>query len=168
MKKLIALLLCALVLSACGNTDEKTSDTGTVSSTVSETETAKGKYKKAITTDSAGATVSTTEYEYDSDGNVTREAVTYASGESEVTVYEYVSGRLQRKTLTTSGNSTTTSTVEYIYDGDRVTAVPSHTPMMTRADSAKWTTEHSRLFTVIHQAASSVRWCWQKTTQFLP
>ena len=60
MKKLIALLLCALVLSACGNTDEKTSDTGTVSSTVSETETAKGKYKKAITTDSAGATVSTT------------------------------------------------------------------------------------------------------------
>ena len=105
MKKLIALLLCALVLSACGNTDEKTSDTGTVSSTVSETKTAKGKYKKAITTDSAGATVSTTEYEYDSDGNVSREAVTYASGESEVTVYEYVSGRLQRKTLTTSGNS---------------------------------------------------------------
>ena len=43
MKKLIALLLCALVLSACGNADEKTSDTGTVSSTVSETETAKGK-----------------------------------------------------------------------------------------------------------------------------
>ena len=41
MKKLIALLLCALVLSACGNTDEKTSDTDTVSSTVSETETAK-------------------------------------------------------------------------------------------------------------------------------
>ena len=53
---------------------------------------------------------------------MTREAVTYASGESEVTVYEYVSGRLQRKTLTTSGNSTTTSTVEYIYDGDRVTS----------------------------------------------
>ena len=123
MKKAIVLLLCALLLSACGNTDEKTSASGTASgaaSEVSEAETVKGKYKKAITTDSAGAAVSTTEYEYDSDGNVIREAVTYASGESEVTVYEYAAGRLQRKVLTTGGNAVTTSTVEYIYDGDRV------------------------------------------------
>lgn len=122
MKKVLALFLCVLLLSACGNADETPSDTGTVSDAVSEAETAKGKYKKAITTDSTGATVSTTEYEYDSDGNATREVVTYPSGESEVTVYEYVSGRLLRKTLTTSGNDTATLTVEYIYDGDRVTS----------------------------------------------
>ncbi len=125
MKRIAALILCALLLSGCAaddlpeNSDDASANSSVTSSVSGETE--KSLVKKKITKESSGEVVMTVSYEYDSDGNAVSE-VTYdgAGALSSAVKYEYSDGNLVKETYYDASDAVT-ETVEYVYENGRIT-----------------------------------------------
>lgn len=127
MKRIAALVLCALLLSGCSADKPSENSVGPSEASQSSTassgsgETEKSLVRKKITKESSGEVVMTVEYEYDADGNALSEVTYDGAGAITSTVkYEYSDGNLVKETYYDASDSIT-ETVEYVYENGRIT-----------------------------------------------
>ncbi len=123
MKRVFAILLCALVLVSCGDSGNTDSDNPSqdysmsVSGSSSESPD-NGLVKKKVTNDASGNLISTVSYEYDVSGNLIKETETDADGNvKSVTEYTFSSGR-QDKVTYLDGSGNVTGGFQYVYGDD--------------------------------------------------